>query len=291
MTMRAVPLCAARQASRRSAAAQRRMHDHDAGAEAAPESIDELRRQRDFRHQHQRLAAVPRCAAAITRRYTSVLPLPVTPYSRCTANLPSVAVIARRLAICASVSGYLAGRTARHWRTLGAGRRSSRRPSRAPPGLLKCPGLNGSTSSATVAPSLRRQATRAAPAAAVRAWLGSANCRRPAAVRRPTPMAFARRLAAAQADRQRRRQDFPDGVVIVLGRPTQQVEGNRVEDRLVVQKLERASCSLAASTGEFGERCPPECRSAVGGRTALCTRTPGASGAGVRMSLSSAGGR
>jgi hypothetical protein len=53
-------------------------HDH-AGAEAAPKALDELRRQGDLGHQHQRLAAAAAMAAAMARRYTSVLPLPVTP--------------------------------------------------------------------------------------------------------------------------------------------------------------------------------------------------------------------
>ncbi len=35
---------------------QSRMHDHDAGAEAPLEAIDELRRERNFRHQHEHLA-------------------------------------------------------------------------------------------------------------------------------------------------------------------------------------------------------------------------------------------
>ena len=37
---------------------ERRMHRHHAGAEAAPETIDQLRRQGDLRHEHQRLAAI-----------------------------------------------------------------------------------------------------------------------------------------------------------------------------------------------------------------------------------------
>ena len=57
MTIRAWPLCAARQASRRSAVGEARVHRDHAGAEAAPEALDQLRRQGDFRHEHQRLAA------------------------------------------------------------------------------------------------------------------------------------------------------------------------------------------------------------------------------------------
>ena len=60
------------------------MQHHDPAAEAVLEALEQLRRERDLGHEHQGLTRTPRAtssasAAAIACRYTSVLPLPVTP--------------------------------------------------------------------------------------------------------------------------------------------------------------------------------------------------------------------
>ena len=68
---------------------QAAVEDRDA-LEAGGEAADGLRRQRDLRHQHDRLLALlDHLADAL--EIISVLPLPVTPKSRLTPN-PSIAV-------------------------------------------------------------------------------------------------------------------------------------------------------------------------------------------------------
>ena len=54
------------------------VHHRNAGAEAASKAIHQLRGQGDLWYENQSLAAAA-MAAAMTRKYTSVLPLPVTP--------------------------------------------------------------------------------------------------------------------------------------------------------------------------------------------------------------------
>ena len=228
MMIRALPLCAARQASRRRL---------PLSAECMT-TTPELKRRRNrstscgvsaISGTSTRTCPSPASAAAMTRRYTSVLPLPVTPYSRCAANLPSVAVIASTTCDCASVRVTSLGRGSNGAGCAGASSAATQPRSAS---LLKCPGLNGSTSSAAVAPSRSARNASSARCRGARFAAGSAKLPASRSGQRPTPMAFARRLAASQADRQRRRHDFPDGVVIILRRPAQQVEGDRVEDRL-----------------------------------------------------------
>ena len=138
---------------------------------------------------------------------------------------------------------------------------------------LKCPGLNGSTSSAAVAPprAARHCEQRSLPRRAPRGRVVQLSASRRVNVHRRC--AFARRPGRSQADRQRRRHDLADGMVVVVRRPAQQLEGHRVEDGLGVQYFQRATCSLAASIGESCE-VPPGCRPAGGGRTALSPECP-----------------
>jgi hypothetical protein len=110
-----------------------------------------------------------------------------------------------------------------------------------------------------------RQPARAARAAGARADAGVLSSRRPAR-QAPALDGGSRRLARAQARRQRRGEHLAERVVVVVGRPAQQVEGDRIEDRLAVQDLERALELRAAMVDS--ETVQPGCRSAVGGRRA-----------------------
>ena len=78
------------------------MQRHHAGAESAPEALDQLRRERDFRHQHQGLAA-----AGDRRGDDSQVNLGFAAagdaVSRCAAKLDSVATMASTPSACAAV--------------------------------------------------------------------------------------------------------------------------------------------------------------------------------------------
>ena len=66
-----------------------RMHDGHRVAEASAEAPHRLRRQRDLRHQHARACAPAPARARWPRRYTSVLPEPVTPSTSTTRPQPA----------------------------------------------------------------------------------------------------------------------------------------------------------------------------------------------------------
>jgi len=71
------------------------VQNRDTGAEAPAESLDQLG-VRAISGTNTKAWPPPAIAAAMTRKYTSVLPLPVTPYSKCAANRPNEAVMCRR---------------------------------------------------------------------------------------------------------------------------------------------------------------------------------------------------
>ena len=84
-----------------------------------------------------------------------------------------------------------------------------------------------------------------------------------------------RRLALAQARRQRRRQHLAERVVVVVRRPAQQIERHRIEDRRRVEHLERAlelRRIQSPSRVAVATRMPTIWRRPNGTRT----RTPGA---------------
>jgi len=58
-------------------------------------------------------------------------------------------------------------------------------------------------------------------------------------------------LPVAQADRQRGGVNLTDGVVVVLCRPAQQLEGDRIVNRTFIQKFERA-LEFSRGHGGFG---------------------------------------
>ncbi len=81
ITMRAWPLAAACH-PRAFDIGQSGMQRGDNRVEALLEAFQQLRRQSDLRAQHQRAASPRASTSPQARRYTSVLPLPVTPSSR-----------------------------------------------------------------------------------------------------------------------------------------------------------------------------------------------------------------
>ena len=179
------------------------------------EALDELRRQRDFGHQHQHLAAAGPSAAAMTCKYTSVLPLPVTPYNRCAANRPSDAVIAvddlrLRVGERDLAGTQLEGRRLR-WALAtqpSRARASSSVCLRPAPG--GCAGLDPRVPPPLASPRCASQAEQGALPRSPPGRAGRSSSCRPAAVKRPRLDGHVGRLTRAQARRQRRRHDFAD---------------------------------------------------------------------------------
>ncbi len=194
MMIRALPLRAARQASRRRlplsaecmtttpALKRRRNRSTSCGVSAISGTST-------------RTCPPPASAAAMTRRYTSVLPLPVTPYSRCAANLPSVALIASTTCDCASVRVTSLGRSSNGagfaGRLLGGNPAALRQ-------LVEVPGFERFDQvGRRCAAALRQEREQGSlPRRALRS--GSSRCRRPAAVK-SNGGGFRGGLAAPQA--------------------------------------------------------------------------------------------
>ena len=80
----------------RSRGVSARVEDRHLVAEAGAEARDELRRERDLGDEHDRAACRAARAAAMARRYTSVLPEPVTPWRRKVAARASASARADR---------------------------------------------------------------------------------------------------------------------------------------------------------------------------------------------------
>ena len=182
------------------------MQSHHARAEAAAEAIDQLRRQGDFGHQHQSLAAAgngggddaqstPRSCRCRSRRTRDARRMP-----------PGRRGWRRRSRAWASVSATSLGRRLQR-RELGCGRfcaaiqprSASARQVRRLEALAAL--------SAVARPRSRASASRARCCGARRS-LGADNSRRPASVRDHDSVLCSRRLAGAQARRQCRRKDF-----------------------------------------------------------------------------------
>ena len=122
------------------------------------------------------------------------------------------------------------------------------------------------TSSAVARARSASQASRARCCGARRA-LGADNSRRPGSLTHHHSTVCSAGLTRAQADRQCRGKHFAERVVIVLGCPAQQVEGDRIEDRPLVQNLERG-LELSGRRRPTRQRRQPRCRSAAAGRRA-----------------------
>ena len=214
------------------AGAALRMHDDDAGTEAALETLDQLRRQRDLGHEHQHLAAMGQrpgnglkihfgLAAArdavqemrgesAQRGHDGVdhPRLRLGGLETARVNLDGRGL--DRPALPADESACAKGAKRRFELRKILGRCAPRRQ----------PLEQGPLPRRT--PLRRRSVERLAP------------CRR----QRPHLGLVLRRLACADSGRQRCRHDLAEGMVVVLGGETQQIEGHRVEDRALVQDLE-----------------------------------------------------
>ena len=200
-------------------------------AEALGEARHQLRRERDLRHQHQRLLAARARRAAIARRYTSVLPLPVTPCSRNGAKRPAAAAIASMARPCSGVGSGPAPRATWSARCAGPAATceravtqprcsSSRRCSRQR-------GDSAASAAASAAASRRSSASTISRRRAARAGSGGSSPARAAALSVQRSSVAERVGAGAQRGRQRRGDHLAGRMVVVVGGPAQQLEQRR----------------------------------------------------------------
>ena len=221
------------------------MHRHHPRTEAAAEAIDQLRRQGDLRHQHQSLTACCECGGNDAQVHLGLTAAGYTveqmrgkgrqgrEYGGDAANL--------RVG-----ENHLAG-TRLHHREVRHNALGPDPPPRCQRaqlrGLERCTDLIGGGAPPFLKPGEQGSLLRSAPGARSRQLLSSCVAQGPPF----GPLQC--RLTGTQADRQCCGKHFAQWVVVVLGRPAQQVEGDRVDDGLLVQEVD---CRLQLCGGDRG---------------------------------------
>ena len=136
-------------------------------------------------------------------------------------------------------------------------------------GILKSPAI-----SAVVAPPRPSSQPRRARCRGARRTLGVASSSRPACGQRPPSVVLCAGCAGTQADRQCCSEHLAERMVVVIGGPTQQVEGDGVDDRLLIQDVERR-LQLRLRRRRIPRQRRPRIRPAVWRPKGTRTRTPG----------------
>ena len=210
-----------------------RVHDRDARAEAPLKALDQLWRQGDFRHQHQRLAAAPERRANHPQIHL-----------RLAAARHSVQKVRRKASERrldgADHLGLCLGECHLACVALEGGRSRGLRVGRDPTPVRQGLSVRGAEvrdvfprrAAALLQPLEQGALSRRAPG-------GSAFEREPSRLgQHPALRHRVRRLTRANAARQCRRHDLSDRMVVVLGCPAQEVESDPVEHRTLVENFQ-----------------------------------------------------
>ncbi len=219
---------------------ERRMQDGGLGVEPPPETLDELRRQRDLGHEHQRLAA-----RGDRRRDDAHVHLGLAAAGDAMEQMDGepAARGEDRLdrAFLRRSQPQVVRPLVRRGRRRGARARGVGRL-RDPTASRRGANVRGRESLGEIVACL--EAAFREPCEQ-RALLGGAptgrrpGFRSPRRRQLPAEPLVARGLPGPQHRRQGRGEYFAERMVVVLGRPAEQIERDRVEHRLIVENLER----------------------------------------------------